>query len=438
MAISNRNRAQPRTSPALRLVVLVGLVVAVRQLGFGPALSVQGAWEGGLADVRSLPRGFESNVAGGLTFNDKGASVTVEDGHMNLRWADGPVSLSMDDGKAWQANITEKDMEFRSRGSGLNDFSWEATKRSAVDGLGDVEIDLNSARDFGVSVEPHLPDIAGAKVKVLTHSRGDDIYGRLEAQRALSKNVDLKYTVENVEGDYDPANLAHAARLVGRLGDGTMVLNLANQGQTPSYNATYAHNLGGDSGLVLGVDDDGVYGTFAKDLAISKGLAAAYQFAGRSHQGDWSDPTFAQSAKLSHDLGTLKLSHANGEPVHAVLESEIGRGSNSVQGKLGYTLGSEEPTFNLTFSSDLAGALKRLEGDGTMQVGIDSASPDGLYGKLAAGRKLRGGYNVHYASEGRLNDMEHSLMLSNDLGYGQVVKKGDDDPRLRLGYQFNA
>lgn len=436
MNVSNRSQRHARSSPVLRLVVFVGLFAALRQLGFGPALSVQGAWEGGLADVRSLPHGFESNVAGGLTFNEKGASVNVEDGHMNLRWAEGPVSLSMDDGQAWTANITEVDMKFRARGTGLNDISWEASKRSVVDGLGDVEVDLNSERDFGVSVEPSLPDIAGAKLKVLTHSRGDDIYGRLEAQRALSKNMDLTYSVENDEGDYDPANLAHAAKLVGRLGDGTLVLKAANEGQSPSYNATYAHNLGGDSGLVFGIDNDGVYGTFAKDHQISKGLVAGYQFAGRAQ--DMADPAFAHSAQFAHDLGTLKLSHANGEPVTAQLESEVGSGSNSVHGKLGYTFGSQDPTFDLKFSKDLAGALSRLDGKGVVQVGIDSASRDGLYGKVAAGRKLRGGYNLRYASEGRLNDMEHSLTLANDLGYGQVVKKGDADPRLRLGYQFNA
>jgi len=438
MTISNRPPRQHRSSTVLRLVVCAGLFVALRQLGFGPALSVQGAWEGGLADVRSLPYGFESNVAGGLTLNQKGATVRVEDGRMNVRWANGPVSLSMDDGQAWQANITEQDTKFRAHGIGLNDISWEASKRSAVDGLGNVEVDLNSEQDFGVSVEPSLPDIAGTKLKVLTHSRGDEIYGRLEAQRALSKNMDLTYSVENVEGDYDPANLAHSAQLVGRLGDGTLVLKAANGGQAPSYNATYAHKLAGDSGLVLGIDNDGLYGTFAKDQEITKGLVAGYQFAGRADRGDMADPAFAHSAKLSHDLGTLKLSHASGEPVEAELVSQIGRGADSVQGRLGYTAGSQDPTFDLKFSKDLAGALKRLEGEGVVQVGIDSASADGLYGKLAAGRKLRGGYNLQYASEGRLNDMEHSLTLANDLGYGQVVKKGDADPRLRLGYQFDA
>lgn len=357
---------------------------------------------------------------------------------MNVRWADGPVSLSMDDGQEWQANISEKDTNFRARGTGLNDISWEASKRSTVHGLGNVEVDLNSEQDFGVSVEPKLPDIAGTKLRVLTRSRGDEIYGRLEAQRALSKNMDLKYTVENVEGDYDPANLAHAAQLVGRLGDGTLVLKAANEGQAPSYNATYAHKLAGDSGLVLGVDSDGLYGTFAKDREIAQGLDAGYQFAGRADLGDMADPVFAHSAKLSHQLGSVKLSHASGEPVKAEIESQVGHGADSVQGKLGYTVGSHSPTFDLQFSKDLAGALKRLEGAGVVQVGIDSASADGLYGKLAAGRKLRGGYNLQYASEGRLNDMEHSLTLANDLGYGQILKKGDADPRLRLGYQFDA
>jgi len=435
-------RPKARSSPALRLAVLLGLFAGVQYLGFGPAFSVRGNWEGGLEDVLHLPKGLENHVVGGLTFDKNGASINVEDGHMNLRYADGPMSFSMDDGSAWEANLTEDGMMLRARGKGANDISWDASKRSNVRGLGDVDINVNSERDFGVAVAPPLPDIAGAKLKVLARTQGEDIYARLDAHRQLGKDMDLSYSVENVDGDYDLANLAHAAQFVGKHGQGSLVAKVASQGQATSYNATYAHDLSqalrGDSGVVVGVDNEGLYGTFAKSHEVATGVKAGYAFRGRSALSEGADMNFDHSAKLSSDLGTLKLSQANGDPVEANFASNIAMGGNSVRGELGYAVGAEEPTFNLTLTSDLADALKRLDGDGSLQVGIDDASPDGIYGRLAASRKFGKDVNVRYASAGRLNDLEHSLTLSNGLGFGQLVKQGDADPRLRLGYQFNV
>lgn len=149
--------------------------------------------------------------------------------------------------------------------------------------------------------------------------------------------------------------------------------------------------------------------------------------------------SLAQSLKLSHDLGSLTLSHGTGQQVHADLASDITTGGIGIQSNLGLDLnGDPGTTFNVTLSRDLADALGKLSAAGAVQIGIDDTSAEGIYGSLAAQRSVGKGLLLDYSSTGRLKDMEHSLKLSNDLGYAQVVKAGDAAPRLRLGYEFEA
>jgi len=72
-----------------------------------------------------------------------------------------------------------------------------------------------------------------------------------------------------------------------------------------------------------------------------------------------------------------------------------------------------------------------------LQLGIDDASVDGLYARVAARRELGKGVALQYSSQGRANAMEHALKVSNDLGFAELVSAGSE-PRLRLGYQFDA
>lgn len=429
-------RASRRSSPLLRGALLIGLCAVLRHLG--PAFNVKGSWDGDITEVSSFPAGIQTNIRGSLRLKDTGAVVTMDDGRLNMEYAKGPVSLRLDDTNAWQANITEDDLKLLTRGTGLHDISWEASKQGSVAGLGDVRIDVNSDRDYAVAVAPSLPKIAGIELKGLAQTHGDGIRGRLEAQRKLHKNVDLQYSVENEEGDYDPANLVHAAQLVGRHPHGALTVAAGGRGDDQSFNATYSHALAnaGD-GFVVGADNDGIYGTLAKSTKLGKGFTAGYQFAGRSDVAG-SDPSFAHMAKLSHKLGSLKLSQNQDEPLEALLESDIVRGSNRVQGKLGYSLIEEEPYFNVTASKDFTDALAKLGVQGSAVVGIDEASEDGLYGQVTASRDLGKGLGLHYASSGRIKDMKHSMKLSNKLGYAQVVKAGDHEPRLQVGYEFNA
>jgi len=307
-----------------------------------------------------------------------------------------------------------------------------------------VDVNVSSAQHFDIAVAPSLPDLQGTQLRALARSHGSgDIQARLEAQRRLMKGVDLSYGVENEEGSSPMMfeQLEHDARLTARLdSDSEAVLSLAGNRQAQRYNATFTRNLGkllqGDAEAIVGADNDGFYGAFAGSRAVGRGLTAGYKMSGRVATGE-ADPSLAQAASLSHDLGTLTLSQATGEPISALLESDVRQGPLRAQGRLMQTLGGEVavPSFNLTLTRDLADLL----GPGAeAQVGVDDASLDGLYGRLAARRDLGQHASVEYASAGRAKSLEHSVKVANDLGFARLVKSPDNAPRLQLGYEFNA
>jgi len=329
----------------------------------------------------------------------------------------------------------------RVSGQGSDDLSWAASRQSSVDGLGDVEVNVSSGDGVGVSLARDLPELAGLQMRALTSSHGEGVFGRLEARRALTKNLDMKYAVENgKEGDYSLSNLKHDMELAGSHQDGSLAVSVHRQAGEQLYNATYAHDLGsllkGGAGVVVGVDNDGVYGHFAKSHELGSGFSASYDLRGRSDTSG-SDRNFAQAVRLANELGSLKVTQGSGKPVEAQMEMGVAQGPSRVDGKLGYVLGAAAPTFNLTVSSDLADALNKLDAEGELQVGIDDASADGLYARLAARRQLGKGFALQYSSQGRANAQEHSLKISNDLGFAELVSAGSE-PRLRLGYQIDA
>jgi len=80
--------------------------------------------------------------------------------------------------------------------------------------------------------------------------------------------------------------------------------------------------------------------------------------------------------------------------------------------------------------------------DSSAQVGVDE---DGVYGKLTASRDLGNGIDAYYEALARLGlgdsdkeRLQHTLKLSNQLGYAQLLHGKGEAPRLRVGYEFNA
>jgi len=442
--MARRHSSQGKSSKGLRFSVLTGLFATTCYFG-GPSFSVKGAWDGQLTDVTSLPKGLGPETVSGLAFgeqtDDGAVNIAVEDGHLVVRYAEGPMSLRVDDEQAWQANFTRPNTALRARGRATEDLEWDISKHSDVEGLGAVDVNVSSGSNFGIAVTPSLPDLKGTHLTTSARSHGGDIQARLEAQRQLMTGVDLTYGVENEEGNYDLESLLHDARLTARLdSDSEAVLSLAGDRQSQRYNATLTRNLGkllqGDGEVVLGADNDGIYGAFTGSRSVGQGLKAGYKMRGRA-AGQGAEPSLDQEASLSHDLGKLTLSQATDGLVSALLESDVTRGSLRAQGRLMQTLGGEVamPSYNLTLTRDLADIL----GEGAQaQIGVDDASLDGLYGRLAARRDLGEHASVEYASSGRVTSLEHSVKVANDLGFARVVKSPENAPRLQLGYQFNA
>jgi len=301
-------------------------------------------------------------------------------------------------------------------------------------------MNVSSDAGVGVSLSRDLPELAGVQLHAKTLSHGEGLLGRLEAQRELG-DFNVHYSVENgAEGDYALANLKHDVAFGGSHELGSLDASLHSQAGEQLYNVTYGNDLGailrGDAGIVVGADNQGLYGKAHKGHALGNGLYLDYDVHGRSTiQGD--DHHFNQAVRLSNDLGSLRLSHGNAKAPQADLELGIKQGDARLDGKLGYALGANAPTFNLTVSSDLAKALKQLDAQGELQIGIDDASVDGLYARVAARRQLGKNLALAYSSQGRANSLAHSVKVSNDLGFAELVHAGDE-PRLRLGYQFDA
>jgi len=437
-------RSQLKSSKGSRTMMLMGALVVACYLS-GPGFSVKGAWDGQLTDAKALPKGLGPETISGIAFGeqtDNGlVNIAVEDGHLVVNYAEGPLSLRMDDEQVWQANFTRPDTALRASGRATEDLIWDISKHSDVEGLGAVDVNVSSGQNFGIAVAPSLADLKGTQLKAIARSHGGDVQARLEARRQLMEGVDLSYGVENEEGNYDLERFSHDARLTARLDSASeAVLSLAGDRHSQRYNATFTRDLGslwqGDGEAAMGADNDGIYGAFAGSRAIGQGITAGYKMSGRIASGE-SSSSLAQAASLSHELGRLTLSQATGEPVSALLESDVTRGALRAQGRLMQTLGGEVavPSYNLTLTRNLADLL----GSGAeAQLGVDDASLDGLYGRLAARRDLGKHASVEYSSAGRVRSLEHSVKVANDLGYARVVKSSDSAPRLQLGYQFNA
>jgi hypothetical protein len=70
--------------------------------------------------------------------------------------------------------------------------------------------------------------------------------------------------------------------------------------------------------------------------------------------------------------------------------------------------------------------LGDLVGDeAVVEMGMDDASLDGLYGRKAASRDIGRGFNVAYITKVHAKSLEHSVELGNKRGYARLMKSGD-------------
>jgi hypothetical protein len=430
-------RTRSRSSPALRLAILAGIAIAFRHF-LAPTYSVAGSWEGSLGDVKTLPTGLDQVSVDGLSFRGSGVNLSVSDGHLTGAWAKGPFSLSANDAHEWQFNFTGDDGSLVSHGTGVDKFDWKASKQHTVEGFGDVDVLMTSGKDFLVKVTPYLPEVAGVQFAGHARSDGDGLQGRLQALKQLEGDVDLEYTVENAAGDYGLANLAHLARVDLPLAGNKASLEVGYDGDAPTYNATYELEelpVLLDSKAVLGVDNDGIYGSLDASHGLIEGVDAGYKLRGRVDPlSNTSDPELAQSLRVSHSLGHVELAQGTDKPIEAT--AHIAHGPGKVDAHASYDLDSSASTYNVTITGDLAPYAAGQLDSAEVQVGLDS---DGPYAMAAASRDL--GFDdlvAKYSTSGRLDALEHALEVSNNWGHAKLMKSGSETPRLQLGYELEV
>merc|ERR1712232_1441520 len=105
----------------------------------------------------------------------------------------------------------------------------------------------------------------------------------------------------------------------------------------------------------------------------------------------------------------------------------------NVHADVGYSLSAKEPTYNVTVARDLSDVLKSSAAD--VKLGVDG---EGVYGSLSVSRDIGKGFNLDYSSAGRPDSLESRIKLQNALGYAELLKAGEDAPRVRLGYEFDV
>lgn len=291
-----------------------------------------------------------------------------------------------------------------------------------------------------------------------TKSSADGIAATLEASKSV-KGLDVDYKVENGAGDYDLANLKHlltaAAEVAGGkasaeytyengeqdysvnyatdVAGGSVGMEFSDGASGQSYNVTFDRGLAAldaDSDITLGVDADGVYSASSTSKVMGDITATFDTSARATTKGE--DLSHSEALKLAHKLGSVTFSSADGGDVDISGDFAVDQAGNTLAAKVGYTVGGSDPTYNVTFSRDLSDVLKSA---GAIELGVDA---DGPYGSVSASKDIGSGFGVDYTSSGRVDDLTHKLKLSSELGFAELVKAQDSDPRLHLGYEFEV
>jgi len=335
------------------------LLLGVRQWG-GPAYAVKGTWEGAATTLKdgkldSVLKGLEPSVGlPPITFTREGLALSVEDGRLNAdystKFGNGKTfQLRVNDEQAWRAGLTTEDASLRIRGQGpnLDNIFWEASQSGSADGIGNVELQFNSDKEYNLTVaREHLGEILGAQLGARARATNAGVTGRLDARRELPGKAALHYSVENPVGVYDLAQSQHVGELTMPLVGGQAGLKVVHENSAQSYHGSYTRDIEGghadlrvsrkgdalgynvsyarsledllsqDVGVHLGVDDAGVYGTLAARHSVGGDFDAKYQARARvALAGGDHKPDLAHSLKLSNKLGYAQLLHgSSGSP----------------------------------------------------------------------------------------------------------------------------
>eukprot|EP00403_Amphidinium_massartii_P020394 CAMPEP_0178399342 /NCGR_PEP_ID=MMETSP0689_2-20121128/15232_1 /TAXON_ID=160604 /ORGANISM="Amphidinium massartii, Strain CS-259" /LENGTH=443 /DNA_ID=CAMNT_0020020119 /DNA_START=96 /DNA_END=1427 /DNA_ORIENTATION=+ len=434
-----------RSAPALRLAALLGVAACVIAL-HPVAFTVKGVWDTPVSDVKQFPTGFGPDSVAGMVLSENissggEVSLILKD-RLGVGYKSGPVSGSWDDTNAWEANYTTDDTALVLSGIGAEPFSWEARKAASVEGVGDVQVNVSKSDGFGVSVSRDLPEVMGLALKGYAQARNDVLSARLLGQRSYGTDGVALYSVEMPEGSYDIENWTYKLSMTDTVQDGTLTTKLAREQSEVSYNVTYEHELDklfkGDADATLGLDVDGFYGRLQTSHSLGKGVQADVVATGKTDTS-FKTGSYTSNMKLSHDLGSLTLAKASDEAVKVSAASTLDVAGMTLSGSANTTLEEDaEIKYNVTLSKDLSDALAKLESSGSLVIGSDAASEDGLYGLLEAGRGLGKGFMAQLSLAARGRSVTPALKVSNQFGYAKLSKPSDSAPRVTVGYEFSA
>lgn len=347
-------RQSSRVARSVGVAAAVGLGV---RHWCGPAYAVKGSWEGAPSTLKdreydSILKGLEPTLnLPPITFKREGLALSVEDGRLNADYVtkfgdDKTFQLRMNDEQDWRAALSTDDTSLRVRGSGpnLDNIFWEASQSGTAEGVGDVLLEFNSDKDYNLTVaRAQLAMLLGADVGAKVRATNAGVTGRVDARRQLG-DASLTYSLENAVGVYDLARSKHVAQITAPLVGGDAALRVTSDDAAQRYEGSYSRNVQGgradlqlsyedssvgynvsysrglddvlpvESQVQLGADEGGVYGRVAARRELGQGLDAEYEARARLSQGseDGEGPNFAQSLKLSNNIGFAQLLHGSG------------------------------------------------------------------------------------------------------------------------------
>jgi len=365
-------------SAASRLAALVGLALVVYHLSCGPAYAVKGSWETESIKLKELTKGdlnsifhpLEPNVSlPAMSYTQGGLKLSADDGHLSADYSskfgeENEANFHIDDEKVWQATVKGDKSWLRLHGEGLemDRLSWEASKASSVQDLGDLLLHYDSKGKYNLTlVKDLLAEISGTQIGAQVIATNDGLSGRLEARRDLGGKAHGTYRVQNTLGEYDMTKAKHTGIVVAPLGSGKGSVKVTQDATTSGVFATYVQALAGghvnvklsregaaigqnitrsrkraalgsamgynvsfqrnlaqagklpiDSRILVGADEAGVYGKFTASQKVADGMKASYEALGRAELGDKHKKELSHSLGLSGKLGYARLVQRNG------------------------------------------------------------------------------------------------------------------------------
>jgi hypothetical protein len=344
-------------SSRLATVALLGAATFTAVRHRSPAYAVKGNWEGTASSLKpdeydSILKGLEPEVKlPAITFAREGLALSVEDNHLNAAYAtkfgeDKTLELRINDSQDWRVGLRTNaaSLRVKGKGSNLDNLFWEASQVGSVQGMGDVLVEFNSEKEYNLTVsQPDLGEVLETKLGAKIRATNNGVTGVLRAFRELPGKATVTYTMENPVGVYELDKAHHIAEVTAPVGSGRATLVATLEDSKPAYLASYDRDIGHGKArletshkneaigynvsysagledvmplnpkLLLGVDQEGVYGKLSAQRQIIKDFAAEYEARARVAFGGDHKADLAHSLKLSSRLGYAQLLHATGE-----------------------------------------------------------------------------------------------------------------------------